>query len=380
MTTVVLADDQPDVLAALGDVIGAHPALQLVGTAGDADGVVALACATKPDIAIVDWQMPGGGAGAAEQISRRLPGTRVIALSAYDDRAGVFQMLQAGASAYLVKGASVDEIHETIEQVMRGRTALDPQVSRTVAKGFVEQLTAEAVREDEALELSGPIRLALEPGRIEAVFQPIVELATSRPVGYEGLARFPFEPSRPPDAWFAAASDAGLGSELEVAALNAIAARSGDVPDDCYLSVNLSPVALSCEAAVAALGAFAPARLVVETTEHVEVLDYDALRAALEPLRARGVRLAIDDAGAGYACLQHILELAPDLIKIDRSVIARVGTDRGARAMISALVAFANEMGQEIVAEGIETAETARLVSALGVPLGQGYYFGATAS
>jgi len=119
-----------------------------------------------------------------------------------------------------------------------------------------------------------------------------------------------------------------------------------------------------------------PTRTVVELTEHAEVADYDVLHSALLTLRSQGLRLAIDDAGAGYSSLRHILNLNPDIIKADGSLTAQVDRDRGARAMTVALVSFASEMGQIVVAEGIERRETVTALQSIGVQFGQGYLLG----
>jgi EAL domain-containing protein (putative c-di-GMP-specific phosphodiesterase class I) len=117
-------------------------------------------------------------------------------------------------------------------------------------------------------------------------------------------------------------------------------------------------------------------RVVLEITEHAHIADYVKLREALTTLRSLGVRLAIDDAGAGYASLRHILQLAPDCIKLDISLTRDIHAVRSQRAMAAALVAFAGETGASIIAEGIETAEELATLRDLGVEFGQGYYLG----
>jgi len=116
-------------------------------------------------------------------------------------------------------------------------------------------------------------------------------------------------------------------------------------------------------------------RLVVEITEHEPVEDYAAFTSALRLLRERGVRIAIDDAGAGFSSLRHTLRLAPDIVKLDMSITRNVDTDRGRRALASAMISFADEMGMAIVAEGVETEGEHATLKELGVPFGQGYLF-----
>ena len=120
--------------------------------------------------------------------------------------------------------------------------------------------------------------------------------------------------------------------------------------------------------------------MVLELTEHAAVHDYEVLRQALLELRARGLRLAVDDAGAGYASLRHVLSLAPDIIKLDISLIREIETDRGARALASALISFAEQMGQLVIAEGIEHDRTVEVLAAIGVRYGQGFLLGRPAA
>jgi EAL domain-containing protein (putative c-di-GMP-specific phosphodiesterase class I) len=116
------------------------------------------------------------------------------------------------------------------------------------------------------------------------------------------------------------------------------------------------------------------ARVVVEITEHEAIEDYESLLPRLADLRARGVRVAIDDAGAGFASLRHTLRIAPDIVKLDISLTRDIGTDRGRQALASALVSFADEMRMTVVAEGIETAEELEMLLELGVRQGQGFF------
>jgi EAL domain-containing protein (putative c-di-GMP-specific phosphodiesterase class I) len=145
------------------------------------------------------------------------------------------------------------------------------------------------------------------------------------------------------------------------------------IPDGVYLSVN-------CSQHLARSGLLHPllepvaTRLVVEITEHEQIDDYDDLVGSLSRLRASGAKIAIDDAGAGFASLRHTLQLAPDMVKVDISLTRDIDTDRGRRALAKALISFADEMGMTIVAEGIETAAELGTLRELGVRYGQGFY------
>ncbi len=231
------------------------------------------------------------------------------------------------------------------------------------------------------IETTRDVRAAFAPGALTVVHQPIVDLDLGWPVGYEALARFNLDPRQGPDRWFADAHAAGSGKELEVHAVELALMTLPVVPDDCYLAINVSPATIVAPALQAVLDALAdPGRIVLEVTEHAAVDDYDALSRALAPHRKRGLRLAIDDAGAGFASLRHVLRLEPDIIKLDRWFASRVERDRGARALAGALASFALEMELTTVAEGIEIETQATLLQDLGVTRGQGYLFGRPAA
>jgi diguanylate cyclase (GGDEF)-like protein len=209
------------------------------------------------------------------------------------------------------------------------------------------------------------------PDAITPVFQPIVSLSTGRVSGYEALSRFPSPPDRRPDEWFALAQRVGLGPQLEARAV-AAALAAPDRPDGTYLSFNLSPSALASPDVVAVLPADLTG-LVVEITEHERVADERELREQLAPLRERGARIAVDDAGAGYAGLQQVMRIQPDIIKLDRSLVADVDSDPAKAALIDAFVRFAHGTGAVVCAEGIETAGELRVVADLDVTYGQGF-------
>ncbi len=374
---VIVADDSHHILAAMVETIARAPGMTVVGTAVDADEALDLAEREQPDVAVLDVRMPGGGGTrVAREMARVSPRTRIVALSAHDDRTSVTEMIRAGALSYVVKGAPVDEIVEAVERASRGLASLSGDAAAGVRRDLEEQLGRRERREEEGRRRLERIRAALEPGAIVPVFQPIVDLVSTRVVGYEALSRFQLEPRRGPDAWLAEAAEVGLQEELEYAAIRLATDRFDDLPAGAYLSLNLSPSSCLSQRLEHALLGLPAERVVIEVTENAPVPDYQALRAGLQPLKAIGGRLAIDDAGAGFAGLRHIVRLAPDIIKLDVALTRDVDTDRARRAMAAALVSFAGEMGIVIVAEGIETQAEFDTLRSLGVRYGQGYLMG----
>ena len=214
------------------------------------------------------------------------------------------------------------------------------------------------------------------PDSHRPVFQPIYSLAIGRVVGFEAFSRFAAEPIRPPDQWFAEATRVGFGVELQAMAIRRIldVAAGVGLPGDVFLSLNVSPRYLSHPIIAAAFAAIEPRRLVIEITEEEPVADYRALREVMQPYLVRGVRFAIDDAGAGFASMRHITELQPAYVKLDADLVRGMGDRETLRAFLRALNGFATEIGAVLVAEGVETIADLTALIATGFPLlVQGY-------
>jgi diguanylate cyclase (GGDEF)-like protein/PAS domain S-box-containing protein len=215
------------------------------------------------------------------------------------------------------------------------------------------------------------------PELVVPVFQPIVDLRTGLLAGYEALSRFPHVPDRPPHVWFQQAHACGLGTDLEEAAMRSAIARPGR-PDGAYLSLNVSPSVLA-DGGVAALPDDLTG-IMVEVTEHELVAEGTMLEDALAALRARGATVAVDDAGSGYAGFTQLMRVRPDLIKLDRAVVAGVDQDAAKSALIESFVAFASRVGARVCAEGVETLEELRALADLDVHSAQGYVLGRPAA
>ena len=211
---------------------------------------------------------------------------------------------------------------------------------------------------------------------IRIVYQPIVDLVSGAVVGFEALSRFASSPPRPPDQWFAEAASVGLGIELELHALRAALAERHRMPEEVYLSLNVSPQTAMSPLLFDLLEGSPCERIVLEVTEHVGIEDYDALSESLRRLRSRGVRIAIDDAGSGYASLRHILNIRPDIIKLDIALTRGIDVDPARQALAVALVSFRQDIGAVLVAEGIETQSELDMLVHLGLQHGQGYHLG----
>lgn len=239
-----------------------------------------------------------------------------------------------------------------------------------------EQVHAEIARSEELNAKRTRITELLDAGGFKIAYQPIWNLVRSTPVGFEALCRFDTTPYRSPDKWFNDASNCDLGEALELAAIVEAVKAFDELPEDCYLSINTSPDTVMQGGLADVIGHLPLDRVVLEITEHAVVEDYQRLTDALAPLRAAGVRVAVDDAGAGYSSLQHIVRLKPDIIKLDMSLTRDIDTDQALRSLASALIHFSRETGATIVAEGIETESEHQMLKMLGIYGGQGYHLG----
>jgi EAL domain-containing protein (putative c-di-GMP-specific phosphodiesterase class I) len=201
-------------------------------------------------------------------------------------------------------------------------------------------------------------------------FQPIVDLETLEVLGHEALARFP---TGSPERWFELAHQVGLGVELELAAIAKALTAMPALPG--FMSVNASPVTLLSPELFELLDDVDATRVVVELTEHTRVDSYEEYELALDRLRRRGVRVAVDDAGAGHSSMRHIIYMAPEIIKLDRSLTIGIEHDPVRQSFTKAIVSFASSLGALIVAEGIDQEGEVGVLADIGVLAGQGWIF-----
>jgi PAS domain S-box-containing protein len=243
-------------------------------------------------------------------------------------------------------------------------------IGRPLDRGAAGSLAAEEVR--------ARVESVLTDRALMTAFQPIRCLGTGVVIGAEALTRFTASPVRSPDAWFADAASVGRGLDLEFLAMEAALLTAARLPAHLYIAINLSPRACLDPRLGEILqhAGLHAGRLVLEVTERSAVADYEPLAAALTRLRHCGARIAVDDAGAGFASMRHILELKPELIKLDRAIIAGIDTDPAQRALGMAMVSFAAGIGATLIAEGIETQAELATVTELGMNAAQGYLLG----
>jgi EAL domain-containing protein (putative c-di-GMP-specific phosphodiesterase class I) len=305
--------------------------------------------------------LPGTGAEAAQEIAERVR-TSVARLSP----AGSELSCSAGVAVYPVDANNAGTLLQLAEGALYWAKRSGKSRTRRFDPDHV-RLSGDAPQRSE-------IERILEERAIQPLYQPVASLTTGRLIGYEALARFPDAPDRPPSVWFAQANACGLGPELEAAAIKAALETPGR-PPGTHLAVNVSPSALSTEAVKGVL----PDDLsdvVIELTEHEVYVGDTLLANSLAQLRERGARIAIDDAGAGYAGLKQVMWVRPDIVKLDLELTRAIHSDPVRMALVESLVRFARRVGATVCAEGIENHDDIEVLANLDVPWGQGYAIG----
>jgi len=284
-------------------------------------------------------------------------GIRAIAYAPIHDGGALIGVVAAGTCDETYAGHLIDRLPAVGEFAATAGALLSGKLDQGRRDGLIQ----------------GRVGRAMAEGGLRPVFQPIVALASGIPVGYEALTRF--ADGTPPDRMIADAHAVGMGQELEVACIAAALVGAESLPHDAWLGLNASPDVILQSTELAHLLAGQARRIVIEVTEHAEIGDYRAFSRAIARFGPT-VSLAVDDAGAGFASLRHVVELSPQFLKIDGSLVRHVDSDAARQAMIAGMRHFAERVGCKIIAEGIEEQAELDMLLDLGVSLGQGYLSG----
>jgi EAL domain-containing protein (putative c-di-GMP-specific phosphodiesterase class I)/CheY-like chemotaxis protein len=376
---VLVVDDNQSNTALVSRVLRRAGLLDVV-EAQDPTTVAAILETVEPDLVLLDLRMPVMNGFEVLEVIQRHAGNYylpVIVITADDSHESVERALAMGAHDFVRKPFDTTELVLRVRNLLANRTAyLELRRNRAWLKArlglFEPELANLAGDPDDARR---EIRRVIEDDIVRIALQPIVDMRTGEPYAAEALARFPNQPFAHSGVWFAAALEVGLTPELEIACARKALALLPDLPAGTSMAVNFSPSTV-IDSLPEKLGDVAWDRVVIELTEHVPVDSYALLNEALAPLRAQGAKVAVDDTGAGFASLRHILDLAPDIIKIDIGITRGVDTDPSRAAIAAMLIGFGERTGIRVVAEGVETAGERDAMLALGAVYGQGYLFG----
>lgn len=367
--SVLVVDENPAEVAFLEQVLTRH-GMDRVYTATDSRKAHLLLAKHPPDLVLLALGTPRvDGFGLLAEIRRVAAGgyLPVMVLAKDTSTADRNQALVQGAQDFLTKPVDATELVLRIANLLHTRELY----------ATLRYLTAvQTLPGGESAEVKARIQGVLDDKTLTPVFQPIQDLQSREVVGHEGLSRFPDLALGGPGRWFADAYDVGLGIELERLATTAALTYLETAPADRFLTVNMSPAMVMNLAENPLFERDHWPRIVIELTEQVPIEDYPALRRALAPMRENGARLSVDDQGSGYAGFRHLLRLQPDLIKLDMTLVSGINRNHEQQALTRALLAFAYEIGAQVIAEGIEEFAELRTLRDLGVPFGQGYRIG----
>lgn len=375
---VLIVDDEQDNVLLMKRILENAGYVHVLGI-NDPREVMATIRSWIPDIVLLDLRMPHMDGitllkllRAQENPSDFVP---ILVLTADTEHESMKSALGAGANDFLTKPVDMDEFLLRVRNLLVIRLSHEAlkQNNSVLAMRLRTRMQSEWLLTEDRKERVAAINEIIGVGP-EIVFQPILDLNTGQPVGFEALSRFPSE--QPPDRYFAEAWSLGLGVELELSAIDAAFKHFNLFGNEEFLAINVSPAAMLEDRFFETVVTHGRDRVVVEVTEHQPVESYEDLRFVCKELRDEGIRIAIDDAGAGYSSLHHILMLAPDIIKIDMSLTHDIDHDPVKRALAVSLLQFSKETKATVIAEGIETEAELLTLRGLGVPWGQGFHMG----
>jgi EAL domain-containing protein (putative c-di-GMP-specific phosphodiesterase class I)/DNA-binding NarL/FixJ family response regulator len=377
---VVIADDDPSVARYLSLVLSLEDGdFDVVGVAVDAGSAVDVVTEADPDVLLLDLRMPGGGVRAAQLVSALNPSTRVLVFTADAQGTELLDLLRAGVSGYLTKSATSDEVVAAVRSVANGGRPFVADIAARAVDELTTRLNAEHFDEARMERRRQRIDRTIKDRAFTIALQPVVDLTTGEPRGAEALTCFG-DASRSPSEWFAEAEVVSRRIDLELAAAHGALALRDSLSEGLWLSINLSPTTVLSGVIDRLFVGVDLSQVVIELTEHAAIEDDGFLNATLDRWRARGLRVAVSDAGGGYASFAHVVNARPDLIKLDASLTMGIETDLKKQALAIAISAFADRAGIEIIAGGIENEAQLDLLREAGARYGQGDFWGQPAA
>lgn len=364
---ILLVDDDAAVLRATAAV------LERSGFAvtAVADGPAALRALDDARFSVIvsDIMMDGmSGLELLRLVRERDADIPVVLMTGGPSLASAIEAMNHGAHRYLLKPVAVDELVEVVN-----RAALLSELARLKREAFALQQGNIPVHDH--AQLNAAFSRALE--QLHLVYQPIVSLKSRTTLGFEALVRSGEGAMRNPTTLLDAAGLLGRQPELSKAIYAQIARDAASIRDGLQIFVNVHPHDLldpSLHGTGSPLGAHAN-RIVLEVTERASLDHLGDIAPFVAGLRGLGYKLAVDDLGTGYAGLTSFTHLAPDYVKLDRSLVAGIHRHQTKQRVVGAMYALCADLGMQVISEGVETTEERDTLVSLGADLLQGYLF-----
>jgi EAL domain-containing protein (putative c-di-GMP-specific phosphodiesterase class I)/CheY-like chemotaxis protein len=370
--TVLVAEDEPQVREVLEALIATDKRLRFVGGAEEAEAAIQLAANQRPDVALIDVRMPGGGGvRAAREIVRRSPPTKVIAVSAFEDAETILSMLHAGARFYVSKTDPTDQILEAIHRAVSDGEQPKNEIERIV-RAFDDWMDRRGDRASLEDLRRARVREVMQPGKLRMRFEHVVDLPTGEVVGEEAVPVFAGNANRSAVELLADAQAVDLLTRLELTFVRAALDGLADVPEDRWISLSISLATAGCAELLDLLSEAPPDRIVLQLTELEPVDDRERLDRSINRWRASGIRIAIDDVGPGIGSLRDLVRIRPDFVKLDTSVVRGLEDDLSRQRLVRALLSIAEELGSTVIAKGADTTAAVEALVRLGSRLAQG--------
>lgn len=342
-----------------------------------AAAVIRAASEDAADVVLLDLGFDSELAGIVSTLLGRRPALTIVGLYGGQPSALLCQLVVAGVTSFVGVDAERPELAAVIAEARAGRAALDRSLVNDVLLGVQQQLRGQDTQHRvRALYVERLRQQFGTPGALRSVFQPIEDLHTRRRLGVLALTRFTGEPDAATGRRFDEAQSLGLTADLEIAAACEALRHVSLLPRGELLFIKISGETLAAGRLEDTITEEDASRIVLELTGHPASGDRDAFHVALEKLRDRGVRYSVDETGAGFGSLDHVLDLAPSFVRLAGGLTRNIDTDRTRRALALSVTSFATHLGARVIADVIETEDELRALRRLGVQYGVGYHIG----
>ncbi len=362
--SILAVDDDPAALRMLTTALGRAGYRAIEAQSGA--HALSLLQSERVDAIISDLAMPEmSGLEFMRRVRERDPDLPILVITGAPAMDTAIGSIDVGVFRYLTKPVTPAEIVRAASDAVHARALA--QVRRAAYAHLASSGHAEANRE--------MLLRALDSSWLAC--QPIVRLVERKTVAYEALLRTKSTELPHPGAIFAAAEQLDMVTVVGRTVRKQAAALAESLPDDALLFLNLHPLELLDPALFQGSSALTrhAHKVVLEVTERTSLERIPDARSRVAGLKELGFRIALDDMGAGYAGLTSFAMLEPEFIKIDLGLVRNVDSEPMKQTLIRAIVRLAQDLGIDVIAEGVETEPEASALGAIGCHLLQGYFF-----